>query len=39
MSRKNGLILRILSLLALIETEENQTVIEQIRGLLNALRD
>lgn len=37
MSYKNGLIFRIFRLLALIETEKNQSIIRQIEGLLNEL--
>ena len=39
MSYKNGLINRIFNLLLLIETTENQSIIRQIEGLLNALKD
>ncbi len=39
MSYKNGLINRIFNLLLLIETPENQSIIRQIEGLLNALKD
>lgn len=39
MSYKNGLINRIFNLLLLIETLENQSIIRQIEGLLNALKD
>lgn len=39
MSYKNRLINQIFRLLALIETSENQSIIRQIEGLLNALRD
>ena len=39
MSYKNGLINRIFNLLLLIETTENQSIIRQLEGLLNALKD
>lgn len=39
MSYKNGLISQIFRLLALIETPKNQSIIRQIEGLLNALRE
>lgn len=39
MSYKNRLINQIFRLLALIETSENQSIIRQIEGRLNALRD
>lgn len=39
MSYKNGLIKQIFNLLLLIETPANQSIIRQIEGLLNALRD
>lgn len=39
MSRKERLISQIFRLLALIETPTNQSVIRQIEGLLDALRE
>ena len=39
MSYKERLIRQIFRLLSLIETKENQSIIRQIEGLLNALRD
>lgn len=39
MSYKERLISQILRLLALVETPANQSIIKQIEGLLNALRD
>ena len=39
MSYKERLINQILRLLALIETPDNQSIIRQIEGLLEALRD
>lgn len=39
MSYKDGLIKQISNLLLLIETPANQSIIRQIEGLLNALRD
>lgn len=39
MSYKNGLINQIFQLLILIETPKNQSIIRQIEGLLNALKD
>lgn len=39
MSHKERLINQIFRLLAIIETEANQSIIRQIEGLLNALRD
>ncbi len=39
MSYKNGLIDKIFQLLLLIETPANQSIIREIEGLLNALRD
>ncbi len=39
MSYKNGLINQIFQLLALIENSRNQSIIRQIEGLLNALKD
>ena len=39
MSYKKRLINQIFRLLALIETEANQSIIRQIEGLLNALRE
>ena len=39
MSRKERLINQIFRLLALIETPANQSIIRQIEGLLNALKE
>lgn len=39
MSYKERLISQIFRLLALVETQANQSIIKQIEGLLNALRD
>lgn len=39
MSYKKRLINRIFALLSLIENSENQSIIKEIEGLLNALRD
>lgn len=39
MSYKERLINQIFRLLAIIETSANQSIIRQIEGLLNALRD
>ncbi len=39
MSYKERLIRQIFRLLSIIETKENQSIIRQIEGLLNALRD
>ena len=39
MSYKNRLIDRIFALLSIIETPTNQSIVRQIEGLLNALRD
>lgn len=39
MNYKNGLINQIFQLLILIETPKNQSIIRQIEGLLNALKD
>ena len=39
MSYKNGLINQIFQLLQLIETPANQSIIRQIEGLLNALKN
>lgn len=39
MNYKERLISQIFRLLSLIETKENQSIIRQIEGLLNALRD
>lgn len=39
MSHKERLINQIFRLLAIIETPANQSIIRQIEGLLNALRD
>nr|DAG63297.1 MAG TPA: hypothetical protein [Caudoviricetes sp.] len=39
MSYKERLISQIFRLLALVETPANQSIIKQIEGLLNALRD
>lgn len=39
MNRKERLINQIFRLLTIIETSANQSIINQIRGLLNALRD
>lgn len=39
MSRKERLINQIFRLLALIETTANQSIIRQIEGLLNALKE
>lgn len=39
MSYKKGLINQIFNLLLLIETPKNQSIIRQIEGLLNTLRD
>lgn len=39
MSYKERLISQIFRLLSLIETPTNQSIIRQIEGLLNALRD
>lgn len=39
MSYRNGLINQIFNLLLLIETPKNQSIIKEIEGLLNALRD
>ena len=39
MNYKERLIFQIFRLLSLIETKENQSIIRQIEGLLNALRD
>lgn len=39
MSYKNGLINQIFNLLLLIETPKNQSIIRQIEGLLNTLKD
>lgn len=37
MNRKKRLIFRILDLLAIIETEKNQPIVNQIRGLVFSL--
>lgn len=39
MDRKERLINQIFRLLAIIENRDNQSIIRQIEGLLNALRD
>ena len=39
MSYKERLISQIFRLLGLIETRANQSIIKEIKGLLNALRD
>lgn len=39
MNYKERLIRQIFRLLSIIETKENQSIIRQIEGLLNALRD
>lgn len=39
MSYKERLISQIFRLLALVETPANQSIIKQIEGLLNSLRD
>lgn len=39
MSHKERLVNQIFRLLALIETRDNQSVVRQIEGLVNALKD